>query len=220
MLYFCFQVPKQLKMKHLIILLLLGLNTYANDSILVYSLSHQIKIEQNWQYVISKTHSLASQQVLDENVQLVIPTNISYKIITDTSYNSSEYNEVFKMIKAFASNYRIKKIMPSDSLLRSINPTNNYAKIIFLMGNGVSGEFKKDLVTLVLDYSFGGLFFLLDNRQNISIQSLVFDNRLKQFTYYENAGRYGEPLDTEFSFKILKSSLEDYFRKGPNLKIK
>lgn len=212
-------------MKHLVKISFLFLtlsftNSFANDSLLVYCLPHQIKIEQNWGYVVSKTHSIESELILVENLKQIIPANVKYKIIVDSSYSSSVFLEGVALLNSFDSGYKVYRNKLSDSTLAKLNPNNNYTKILFIVGNGFSSEYKKDLATIILDLKFGGALALLEKKKQLVIQSLVFDNRLKNFVYYENAGDYGEPLTQYLSLKILELNLNDYFKRGANLKVK
>ena len=211
-------------MRFCILLILLTFNVKANDSLLVINLPHQIYIEQQFRDAIWIEYSLKSQKNIEKKLNGIIPPNTAFKIVNDSTYESPNNLEIYNLMKRFEGGFKLNKVSISESLFKLLNH-NNYTRTIIILTKGLTKnycpnsnhKFYEDELTELNIYSYVPSS---GKKANLSIEVLIYEKALQKFIYYQSAGDYGEPLNDKFAIKVLKSSLEDYFLKGPNLKIK
>jgi hypothetical protein len=190
--------------------LLAAFNSYAGDTRLIYNLPHKIRIEFEWDYKIEKQLSSVSQNLFSDIFRNGYGLKYPIKVVNDTSYFSDRNNEIEKLLEGFHDNYKIDKIVPSETLLAYLE-TQNIKKVVFVSANGMTKRYNKDLVTLLMDAITGGPFFMIKKKPSLQVEVLVLNRTTKKFTYFESAGDYGEPLNMKFAKKIVQLSIDDFF---------
>lgn len=198
-----------------ILLALLGLTANAADTLIVYNMPHKILVDYALKQAIDVEESYKSQLILAADLKEVIPQDIHYKVINDTSYFSPINRELESLMERYKSGYKVKNVEVPQALL-SWSQSLNTNRVIFLQTSGIVKE-KREAIQVIAEYAIGGVVLATRKKPNITVQTLVLDLRSNRFVYYELAGEYAsffKPLPT---LKVLKSSLEDYFTKGMNI---